>query len=78
LKAWSPYYKCSRATPIHDAFNAKEAKVIRQLEINEVTELLEGPLEESKEQRMKVRAEKDGTVGWVTFKDSEGKLNLKS
>jgi len=78
LKPWSPYYKCTKPTPIHDGRNAEEAKLVRQLEAGEAAELLEGPVEEGKEQRMKVRVEKDGIVGWVTFKDGEGKFNLKS
>jgi len=76
VKAWSPYYKCKIAAPIHDTAVIEGATVVRELAIGEVAELLEGPRLEGKDLRMKARAEKDGAVGWVTIRDSEGKQIL--
>jgi len=77
VKPWQPFYKCLKALPLHDARNAEGAKVLRELAAEEVLELMEGPVEEGKELRMKGRAEKDGLVGWATIKDSEGKRSLE-
>jgi len=65
-----PYYTCRKATPIHESIaHGADAKVVRQLDVDEVVELLEGPKEEEEGVlRMKGRAEKDGASGWITLK----------
>lgn len=73
VKPWTPYYKCKAAAPIHDTLTVEGAKELRQAEVGESFELMEGPTQEGKELRMKARAEKDGALGWVTIKDAEGK-----
>jgi len=77
VRPWSPYYKCLTATPLRLSDDA-EAEVIRQLSVGETVELQEGPVEQSKEVRMKARAEKDGAVGWVTIKTADGKKLMQS
>jgi len=77
VRPWSPFFKCLIATPLHSSDDA-EAEVIRQLAVGETVELQEGPVEQSKEVRMKARAEKDGAVGWVTIKTADGKKVMQS
>jgi len=73
VRPWSPYFNCLKSAPLHDAAAAEGATLIRQVTAGEVVELLEGPTkEEGQEPRMKVRAEKDGAIGWVTVKGSNG------
>jgi len=78
VRPWSPYYKCMVATPLHSTLAPEGAQVLRQLEVGEIVELLEGPVEEGPEMRMKGRAEKDRAVGWVTIKNADGKHILVS
>merc|ERR1740121_1986918 len=48
----------------------KETKSLRRMEVNEVVEVLEGPIEDDSSGVMRVRAVavKDGVEGWVTLK----------
>jgi len=78
VKSWTPFYKCKVVAPLHDQIGAEGATVVRQVEVAEVLELLEGPTQEGDELRMKARAEKDGAVGWITIKDAEGKRLFES
>lgn len=79
MKPWSPFYTCLTATQIHTKLVIADAEVVRDLQVDEVLELLDGPSEEtsSKEMRMKGRAKKDGAIGWVTIKDGDGKRILE-
>jgi len=74
VKPWSPYYNCLKAAPMHDAQAAEGATLVRQIAEGEVVELLEGPTKEGQDPRMKVRAEKDGAIGWVTVKSKSTKF----
>merc|ERR1712060_85016 len=73
LKPWSPAYKCVKATPIHDQVASEGAATVRQLDVGEKVELLEGPVESGGEMRMRALVEKDRTTGWITIRDAEGK-----
>merc|ERR1712066_123490 len=72
-KPWSPFYKCKKATPLHETASMEGSTVLREIEVGEVAELLEGPKFEDKIVWMKARMKKDCSVGWVTIKDSDGK-----
>jgi len=73
VRPWSPYFNCLKSTPMHDSLIVEGATLVRQTEVGEVVELLEGPTkEDGQEPRIKVRAEKDGAVGWVTVRGSDG------
>jgi len=73
VRPWSPYFSCLKSTPMYDAVVVEGATSVRTIEVGEVVELLENAAkEEGQEQRMKVRAEKDGAIGWVTAKGSDG------
>jgi len=76
VKPWSPYYKCLKAVSMYNQQGMEGADVVRELATGEQLELLEGPLEDGKALRMKARAEKNGSVGWVTIKDGEGNKYL--
>lgn len=67
LKAWGGQYKCSVAAPLHTKLASANAAVVRQLEVGEVVDLLEGPtLDKASELlRLRVMAKSDGAVGWV-------------
>lgn len=80
LKPWSPFYKCSSATVIHDGLSVKAAQVVRRIEAGEVVELTEGPMLEKEigVLRIKARAETDGAVGWITVKGNQGTVFLRS
>jgi len=78
VKPWTPYYKCKAAAPLHDQLTVEGAALVRQVEVAETLELLEGPAQDGEELRMKARADKDGATGWVTIKDSKGKRFFES
>merc|ERR1712194_737050 len=79
VKPWSAYYKCLQAVPIHAALNSNgDAETVCQLTIGDKVEMLEGPVEEGGEKRMKVRVLKDSIMGWVTIKNKEGKQIFES
>lgn len=46
--------------------------VLRKIEAGETVAYVDGPQKEGDVMRLKVRAEKDSTVGWVTLRSAEG------
>jgi len=60
---------------VHDRLAMEGAETLRHIEVDELIELLEGPREETEVGvlRLKGRAEKDGTIGWVTIAGNQGK-----
>jgi hypothetical protein len=67
-----PHLTCRTATPIHDSSSTVGASVIRQLDVNEVVEMLEVPQDDTSDAkilRFRGCAVKDGVVGWMTIKD---------
>jgi len=79
LRPWSPSYRCVRPAPLHDSFFSSGTQPLRELEVGEMVELLEGPRLDASLGilRLKGRAEKDGTVGWATIADAECKPFLE-
>merc|ERR1712151_977893 len=78
IKAWSPVYKCLDKVPLSDSLagaTLEESKVLRELQKGEEVELIEGPVEDGKDIRIRCRATKDGLVGWASVK-SDGKRLL--
>lgn len=73
------YMKVVGETVITDGISIKEAKTLRRLDISEVLEILEGPVEEEavKMERVKVKAMKDAVEGWVTVSGNQGTKFLK-
>jgi len=74
VRPWSPYYTCCKEVPMRSSQSIEGAEVVRQIEVDEMLELLEGPLRVADDQalQMKGRAQNDGKVGWVTIKESTG------
>lgn len=78
LIKWTPYYKCKVTSAMHESVATQGAALVRDIAAEEVVELLDGPVREGEELRMKGRAEKDGSTGWVTIKNKEGKRLFES
>jgi len=78
LRPWTPHYTCKKAVPLHDVLASEGASALRQVEVGERLELIEGPVEEAGELRIKAEAAKDNAVGWITVRDKEGKRFLES
>jgi len=57
----------------------KETRTLRRMEVGEVVEVLEGPIEDGSAGVMRIRAKamKDGVEGWVTLKGNQGTVYLK-
>lgn len=84
VKPWAPRYRCISALPLSDKLVLSEAKEVRQLEQGEILELTDGPRRQEGTTvpidaplRLKVRAAKDGAVGWVTPLGAEGQQLLE-
>eukprot|EP00933_Yihiella_yeosuensis_P078904 TRINITY_DN9088_c1_g1_i3.p1 TRINITY_DN9088_c1_g1~~TRINITY_DN9088_c1_g1_i3.p1 ORF type:complete len:1246 (+),score=343.19 TRINITY_DN9088_c1_g1_i3:498-3740(+) len=76
VKPWSGDYKCLVATPLQSQCKAEDAVEVRQVAVQEVLELLDGPVKEGDELRMRARAKKDGVTGWISIIDASGKRRL--
>eukprot|EP00927_Polykrikos_kofoidii_P022008 TRINITY_DN20667_c0_g1_i1.p1 TRINITY_DN20667_c0_g1~~TRINITY_DN20667_c0_g1_i1.p1 ORF type:complete len:2068 (-),score=493.97 TRINITY_DN20667_c0_g1_i1:213-6416(-) len=77
LKKWSGVYTCVVSTPIHDGRVVVDATVLRQLEKGETVELLEGPVADGKDMRIRGSTKNQATTGWMTIRNSDGKQLLK-
>eukprot|EP00929_Paragymnodinium_shiwhaense_P000255 TRINITY_DN1004_c0_g1_i4.p1 TRINITY_DN1004_c0_g1~~TRINITY_DN1004_c0_g1_i4.p1 ORF type:complete len:1725 (-),score=879.13 TRINITY_DN1004_c0_g1_i4:177-5351(-) len=76
VKKWNPVYKCLAPTPLQIARSSAASEgtdAVRELTKGESLELLEGPVKEDTEIRMKLKATKDGATGWATVRDAKGK-----
>lgn len=73
------YFKVLKETPLTEDITVNGTNAVRQLQVNEVVELLEGPkLEESlKVMRIRGKAVSDGAEGWITYVGSQGTAFLK-
>jgi len=78
MRPWTGNYTCKVAVPLQTTLAADGAEAVRELEVGETVELLDGPSEEGGALRMRARADKDGAAGWVTIRDAEGKRFLES
>jgi len=79
FEPWSPQYKCNQSTVINDGLAIKEAKAVRKLEVGEYVEALETPVFDKAAGllRVRVRAEKDGAIGFATVRGNHGTTMLK-
>jgi hypothetical protein len=75
-KRWTGMYKCSTPEPLHSASKVEGAEVVRDLAAGELLEHQDGPVEQDSELRVKVKAKKDGVIGWATLIDGSGKRML--
>jgi len=70
LKHWSNLHKCIAPSAMRER-SSKAANVVRELAQGDVVEVLEGPIREDGETRIRARTE-DGVVGWLTTRTAEG------
>lgn len=68
------YYLVAAETVITDKEGLEEGQTVRRLELKELVEVLEGPVEEAsaKIQRVRCRAIFDGVEGWATITGNNG------
>jgi len=73
------YYKCVKETVITDGMSIKESKPVRRLEVNEVLEIVEGPIKDDVFNVMRVqgRMVKDGLEGWISIAGNRGTVFLQ-
>jgi hypothetical protein len=93
LRPWSGAYNNGKEQALQEG-KEMDAKELRKLAANEKVEHVEGPVEvelevevgegEEKKKitktimRLRVRAEKDNVIGWVTLRDGNGKPALRA
>lgn len=72
-------YKVVKETSISDGLSIAEGKTMRTMALNEVVELLEGPMKEGSVDvmRIKAKAMKDGIEGWLTLAGNQGTVYLQ-
>jgi len=69
-RACKAFHRCKKATAMHETETAgADAKVVRQIEADEVLEPLGAVKQVDEAYRLHCRAAKDGATGWVTVKD---------
>jgi len=71
---WCPHYKCDASTTLTDALELATAKALRKIEAGETLEAVDAPAEDkaSGSVRIRLRAEKDGAMGFATVRGSHG------
>jgi len=79
MSPWSPQYKCVEGTVLHDTLDIATAGVVRKLEPGEILQALATPALEKATGllRVRVRAEKDGKVGFATARSDKGNVILE-
>eukprot|EP00929_Paragymnodinium_shiwhaense_P014394 TRINITY_DN1222_c0_g1_i1.p1 TRINITY_DN1222_c0_g1~~TRINITY_DN1222_c0_g1_i1.p1 ORF type:complete len:2051 (-),score=956.61 TRINITY_DN1222_c0_g1_i1:88-6240(-) len=70
---WSPMYRCILATQLQNQCGCDGAEAICDIAKNEKVEHVDGPVEDGSVVRLRIKLEKDGSVGWVTLKAADGK-----
>lgn len=76
---WSPLHKVAASTALNETLEAKEEKPLRELEVGEIVEAIALPAlqEDSGLVQVRVRAEKDGLVGYASLQNKQGTMFLK-
>jgi len=77
MRPWQPRYKCTAQTVLHEALELT-SKVVRTVQPGEFLEALDTPIDASGVLRVRVRTEKDGVVGFLTVRESQGPVLLES
>lgn len=74
-----PYYCCAVATDFQTNFESSSS-ILADIQVGEIFEVLEGPRREAPLETLRVRgrAAKDGAIGYVTLKDSQGNPCLEA
>eukprot|EP00928_Gymnodinium_smaydae_P033903 TRINITY_DN2414_c3_g1_i1.p1 TRINITY_DN2414_c3_g1~~TRINITY_DN2414_c3_g1_i1.p1 ORF type:complete len:2011 (-),score=734.13 TRINITY_DN2414_c3_g1_i1:159-5468(-) len=76
---WTPMYKCTSSTVLHDGRDISTAQLLRKIEPEEKMEALAAPAWEEGAQimRVRVRCSKDGKVGYATIRGDQGTVYLE-
>jgi len=79
MKELQRYFSCVKSVSMTDALEVSKGKSVRQLDLEEVVELLEGPSLDAKSKlnRIRGRALRDGTIGWISLQGNQGTAFLK-
>merc|ERR1712039_1042183 len=77
VEPWSPYCSIKQSQAITSE-PSSEGKELRQLAAAEVVETIGVPKQADDKLWIKVRAQKDGIVGWLAAKDGDGKCVLEN
>jgi len=79
VKPWSPKYTCKVAVALTPSLAAKDADAIRQTEVGEVFEAVEGPTLDASTglRRIRCATAADGAVGWATLRSNDGTAYLE-
>merc|ERR1712050_144672 len=77
LRRWNQTYNVRVASPLQETSSvAEDTKTIVELAKGDKVQYLEGPVADNNSIRLKVKAVKDGSIGWVTLKSEKGQLHL--
>jgi len=78
LRLMRMYMKVVKETIMTLGMSIKDKQAIRRLDVNEVVEVLDGPLKETSYDVLRIRAKalRDGETGWITMKGNQGSVFL--
>jgi hypothetical protein len=71
IRAWSPNYKCAKASKLYSAKGSKDT-VVREIAAGETLDLQEGPVEVEGAMWLRCSMKKDGAEGWTPLKGEDG------
>eukprot|EP00435_Cladocopium_sp_Y103_P045130 s2840_g12.t2 len=79
LRKFQQFYECQKNIALTNDLVITNSKPIRMLQAEEVIEVLQGPESEKKSgiERIRGRAMRDNTVGWVSLSGNQGSVFLK-
>jgi len=79
LRVVEVYYRCIKDIAITTDFEIGAGKTIRKIETNEYVEVIDGPRSDEKLSllRIKGKAMRDGTIGWMSLQGNQGTSFLK-
>eukprot|EP00929_Paragymnodinium_shiwhaense_P092567 TRINITY_DN5251_c0_g1_i1.p1 TRINITY_DN5251_c0_g1~~TRINITY_DN5251_c0_g1_i1.p1 ORF type:complete len:2225 (-),score=881.17 TRINITY_DN5251_c0_g1_i1:74-6748(-) len=80
LQKLQVYYKCVRPITLTNTLDIKTSKALRQVQVGEVLEEVDGATGESNSgvNRIRARAVTDGVTGWISLKGNQGTAFLEA
>lgn len=72
------YMKVVKEAVISNGMSIKDKQIVRRLQVDEVIEVLEGPLRENSYDVLRIRGKalEDGETGWITVRGNQGSVFL--
>lgn len=79
MRPWHPKYVCKAVVPITPNLAAKDADAVRNAEVGETFEAIEGPMwdQTTKSRRIRCATADDGVVGWATLRGNDSEVFLQ-